>query len=104
MANTAKSLARGAFASTSGTIYTVPTTATTTVVTNITICNDSASAGTFTLTFDGTIMFSAAAIAANTTTVIDTKQVLDANATPKIITGLASSTSVKYHISGLEIA
>jgi hypothetical protein len=32
------------------------------------------------------------------------KQVLDANATPKVIQGFSTSTAVKVHISGVEIS
>jgi hypothetical protein len=35
---------------------------------------------------------------------MDLKQVIPQDATPKTITGSASSTSVKFHISGVEIA
>jgi hypothetical protein len=41
------------------------------------------------------------AVPANDTLVLDFKQVLDA---ADLIEGLASSTDVKFHISGVEIA
>lgn len=104
MANLAKALARGAFATSNGTLYTVPNSSTTTVVTNIAIVNTTATAGTFDISLDGTKLFDAVAIAGDTTTIIDLKQVLDANATPKTITGFASATSINYHISGMEIS
>jgi len=104
MANTAKALARGAFATSNATLYTVPSTTTTTVVTNIAIVNTTSTAGTFDISLDGVKLFDATAIAADTTTIIDLKQVLDANATPKTITGFASATTITYHISGLEIS
>ncbi len=100
MANTAKALARGAFATSSATLYTVPAS-TTTVITNIAIANTTATAGTFDLSLDGVKLFDAVAIAGDTTTIIDLKQVL---ATTKIIAGFASATSINYHISGMEIA
>ena len=74
MATTSKVLFRGAASTSSATLYTTPS-ATTTVVTNIAI--------------------------ANTTAYIDLKQVLDATDTIK---GLASATTVDFHISGVEIA
>jgi hypothetical protein len=43
------------------------------------------------------------AVAANDTLSIDLKQVIPANATPKTIKGLASATTVIFHISGVEI-
>lgn len=105
MANTAKTLYRGAASTTtSTTLYTVPTTSTTTVISSIAVTNTAASAGTFTLTLDNVDLFTTAAIAANTTTVIDLKQVLQANATPKTIKGGASATTINFHISGMEIA
>jgi len=100
MATTSKALYRGAAATTSTTLYTVPA-ATTTVVTNIAVANTSASAQTFTLNLDGVAIASATALAANTTAFIDLKQTL---ATTKTITGLASATSVNFHISGVEVA
>lgn len=100
MATTTKALARTAAALTSTTLYTVPTS-TTTVVTNIVVTNSATSAATFTITLDGVDLFKDVAIAANSTSVIDLKQVL---ATTKVIAGLASATTVKVHISGVEIA
>lgn len=100
MATTTKALARAAFATGSGTLYTVPG-ATTTVVSNIAITNTSASAQTFTLGLAGVSLHTTTAIAANSTVYIDLKQVLAATQT---ITGLASATSVNYHISGVEVS
>ena len=100
MATTTKALARGAFATSSATLYTVPAS-TTTVVTNIVVTNSAASAATFTITLDGVDLFKDAAIAANSTATFDLKQVL---ATTKIIAGLASAVTVKFHISGVEIS
>jgi hypothetical protein len=100
MATTSKALARGAFATSSATLYTVPS-ATSTVITNIVIANTAGTAGTFSLSLDGVSMATTVAVAANSITTIDIKQVL---ATTKTITGLASATSINYHISGVEIA
>jgi hypothetical protein len=105
MAVTSKTLYRGAASlTTTTTLYTVPTTSTTTVVTNIVVTNTSASSQTFTLTLDGTDIFTTTAIAANSTAMFDLKQVLAANATPKIIKGGASAITVNFHISGVEVA
>jgi uncharacterized metal-binding protein len=104
MAVTAKVLARTAASLTTSTVlYTVPTTGTTTVVTNIAVTNTAGSAGTFTLAIDGIALHTTTAIAANTTVYIDCKQVIPANATPKTITGGASATSINFHVSGVEI-
>jgi hypothetical protein len=100
MATTTKTLYRGAAATTSATLYTVPSS-TTTVITNIAITNTAAAAATYTISLDGVVFASASSIAANDTIIIDVKQVL---ATTKIIAGLASATTVNFHICGVEIA
>jgi hypothetical protein len=100
MATTTKALARTAAATSSTTLYTVPSS-TTAVVTNVVVSNAAATAATFTMTFDGIEIFKDVALAANSTAMFDLKQVL---ATTKIIAGLASATTVKFHISGVEIA
>ena len=100
MPTVTKALARAAAATSSATLYTVPS-ATTTVVSNIAVTNTSASAQTFTLALNAVALHTTAAIAANSTVYIDLKQVLAATQT---ITGLASATSVNFHISGVEIS
>ena len=101
MATTTKALFRGAATTTVGTtLYTVPAS-TTTVLTNITVTNTAASAGTFTLGIAGTSLHTTTAIAANTTVYIDCKQVLVATNT---VTGGASATTINFHISGVEVA
>ena len=82
MATTSKTLFRGAAATTNTTLYTVPTISTTTVVTSIAVANTAAAEGTFTINIDGVAVLSAVSLAANSTAVIDMKQVLDADATP----------------------
>ena len=100
MAVTSKALARTAAATSSTTLYTVPSS-TTTIVTNIAVANTAASAGTFTLLLDDVDLHTTAAIAANSTVYIDLKQVL---ATTKTIKGFASATTIDFHISGVEIS
>jgi hypothetical protein len=100
MATTSKALARTAAATSSATLYTVPSS-TTTIVTNIVVTNSASSAGTFTITLDGVDLFKTTAIAANSTAMFDLKQTL---ATTKIIAGFASATTVNFHISGVEVA
>ena len=99
MATLTKVLARTAAATSSTTLYTVPSS-TTTVVSNIAVTNTAASAGTFTLTLNSVALHTTTAIAANTTVYIDLKQVLT---TGQIIAGLASATTINFHISGVEI-
>jgi len=99
MATTSKVLFRGAAATSSTTLYTVPS-ATTTVVTNIAVVNGAASSATFTLLLDDIELQKDSTVAANSTIYIDLKQVLVATDTIK---GLASATTVDFHISGVEI-
>ena len=103
MAVTSKVLARTAAATSSTTLYTVPTTSTTTVVTNIVIANTAATAATATVSIDGVVVVPAVSIAANSVFGFDLKQVIPANATPKVIAGFASAVTVNFHISGVEI-
>jgi hypothetical protein len=100
MATTTKALARTAAATSSTTLYTVPAS-TTAVITNIVVTNTASSSATFTLTLDGVALFTTVALAANSTAMFDLKQVL---ATTKIIAGLASATTVNFHISGVEVS
>ena len=100
MATTTKALARTAAATSSTTLYTVPS-ATTAVVTNIVVSNTAASTSTVTIALDGVNIIPTASIAANSVALFDMKQVL---ATTKTITGNASTTAVTIHISGVEIA
>lgn len=100
MATLSKALARTAAATSSTTLYTVPG-ATTAIITNIVVSNTAATAATFTITLDGVELFKDVALAANTTAMFDLKQTL---ATTKVIAGFASATTVKFHISGVEVA
>lgn len=101
MATTSKALFRGAATTTlTTTLYTVPS-ATTTVVTNIVVANTAATAATFDLSLNGVKLADAVAIAADTISVIDLKQVINATQT---IQGGASATTVNFHISGVEIS
>jgi len=100
MATTSKVLARTAAATSTTTLYTTPA-ATTAVVTNIVICNPTASAVTASLLLNGIDLLGSVPVAANSSAFFDLKQVLNATQT---ISGSASSTSVDFHISGVEIA
>lgn len=104
MATLTKALTRAAFSTSLADLYTVPSTSTVTIVTNICVTNTSGSGATFNILLDNVELFSLAAIAPYTTISVDLKQVLDANATPKKIRGYASTTSVKVHISGVELS
>ena len=101
--STPKVLARTAAATSNTTLYTVPNSSTTTVVTNISVCNTASSSATFTINIDTIPIYSTVLIGANTTGNFDLRQVIPANATPKTITGFASATTVYFHISGIEV-
>jgi hypothetical protein len=100
MATLTKALARTAAATSSTTLYTVPS-ATTTVVTNIVICNPTGSAVTASMTINAIDLLGSVSIAANSSAFFDLKQVIPAT---QVIAGSASSTSVDFHISGVEIS
>jgi len=53
---------------------------------------------------DSVTLIPAVSVPANSVVGFDMKQVLPADATPKTITGFATTTSVTFHISGVEIA
>jgi hypothetical protein len=95
-----RALARTAAATTSTTLYTVPS-GTTTVVSNIVICNPTTSAVTASMTINAIDLLGSVSIAANSTAFFDLKQVIPAS---QVIAGSASSTAVDFHISGVEIS
>jgi hypothetical protein len=100
MANTFKVLFRGAAATSSATLYTVPAL-TTTLINSIVVTNTSGSQQTFTMTLNGVSIATAVTIPANDSVLIEPKQILPAG---QILAGLASATTVNFHISGLEIS
>ena len=95
-----RALFRGAAATSSTTLYTVPSS-TTTVVSDIVVTNTAGTAGTFTLALNGVALASTVTLPANGITNLSIKQVLN---TTHTITGLASATSINFHISGVEIS
>jgi hypothetical protein len=103
MATLPKAFARGSFATSVADIYIVPTSSTTSIVTNIVVSNTTNSQQTFTILLDEVEIFNTTPIAGNSTVSIDLKQVLDASTSLKKITGFATATTVKYHISGIEL-
>ena len=97
--NTPTTLFRGNATTNVGTtLYTVPAS-TTAIITSILVANNSSSAQTFTMSFDSVAIATTAACAANSSQILDMKQVLT---TTKLITGGASATSVSFHICGVE--
>jgi hypothetical protein len=104
MAVTSKTLARTSAATASTTLYTQPNTSTTTVVTNILVTNTTASTANFTLDFATVTAATSVSVGAFDTTVIDLKQVIPATNPAATITGSASTTGIRFHISGVEIS
>jgi hypothetical protein len=100
MATVSKALVRTAAATSSTTLYTVPSS-TTAVITNILVTNTVTADATFTILLDDVSIGTTVTVGGFDTTVIDLKQVL---ATGKTIKGLASATTVNFHISGVEIS
>ena len=101
MPQTSKALFRGAATTTATTtLYTVPSL-TTTVVTDIAVANTSGTAASFTLYLNTVLIAQTITVGAYDTTVIPLKQVLSAGQT---IQGGASTISVNFHISGVEIS
>ena len=89
---------RGAAATSSATLYTVPSS-TTSVLTDIVISNTSTDQQYVTMTVDGVNILPAVPISANTVINLQPKTVM---ATTKILAGFATSADVKFHISGVE--
>ena len=100
MANTFKVLFRGAATTGSSTLYTVPA-ATTTLVTTILVANTANAQATYDLSLNGVQIANDVTVPANDSAVLEIKQIISAGQT---ITGLASATTVNFHISGLEIS
>jgi hypothetical protein len=100
MANLAKKLFRGSASTGNTTLYTVPA-GTTTVVTNILISNTTSTERTATLLLDGVEILKDTPISGTSAIVVDLKQTLEA---ADLIEGSASATTVRFHISGMEIS
>ncbi len=99
MATTFKVLFRGAAALTNTTLYTVPAS-TTALITSILVVNTAATAATFDLSLNDVQIANDVAVPANDSLLLEIKQVVP---TAQTIKGLASATTVNFHISGLEI-
>lgn len=89
---------RGSAATSSATLYTVPSS-TTAVLTDIVISNTSSSQQYVIMTVDGVNILPTVPVSANTVINLQPKTVI---ATTKILAGYATSTDVKFHISGVE--
>jgi len=90
---------RGAAATSSATLYTVPAS-TTAVLTDIVVSNTSSNQQYVTMTVDGVNILPTVPISANTVITIQPKTVIP---TGDIVAGYATSADVKLHVSGVEI-
>lgn len=99
MATTPKLMYRGAAALTNTTLYTVGS-GKTGIVTDICVTNTDTVSTTFSINLNGTELISGATLAAKSIATFEIKQILEAADT---ISGSASATTVKFHISGVEV-
>lgn len=91
---------RGSAATSSATLYTVPS-ATSAVLTDIVVSNTSSNQQYVTMTVDGVNILPTVPVSANTVINLQPKTVMAAT---NILAGFATSVDVKFHISGVEIA
>jgi hypothetical protein len=98
MAVTPELFYRGAAATSSTTLYTAPSKA---VLTDIVVSNTSSDQQYVTITVDGINIVPTVPVSAKQVVNLQFKTVVP---TGDIIAGLATSTDVKFHISGVEIS
>lgn len=99
MATTAKKLYRGAASTSESTLYTVPSS-TTTIVNTVVVTNTASADATYDMSLGDVVLANDVSVPANDSLIAEVKQVIDATETIK---GLASASTVNFHISGLEI-
>lgn len=100
MANTFKVLFRGAASTSNTTLYTTPA-ATTTLISSVVVTNTAGTDATYDISLNDVVLANDVTVPANDSAVLELKQVIEAGQTIK---GLASATTVNFHISGLEIS
>jgi hypothetical protein len=100
MAATPTLFYRGAAATSSATLYTVPSS-TTSVLTDIVVSNTSADQQYVTITIDGVNIVPTVPVSAKQVVNLQFRTVIPAG---DIIAGYASSADVKFHLSGVEVA
>jgi hypothetical protein len=98
MAVTPQLFYRGSAATTSGTLYTAPSKA---VLTDIVVSNTSSDQQYVTITVDGVNIVPTVPVSAKQVVNLQFKTVVPSG---DIIAGYATSTDVKFHISGVEIS
>lgn len=100
MAATPTLFYRGAAATSSATLYTVPSS-TTSVLTDIVVSNTSTDQQYVTITIDGVNIVPTVPVSAKQVVNLQFRTVIP---TGDIIAGYASSADVKFHLSGVEVA
>jgi hypothetical protein len=100
MAATPTLFYRGAAATSSTTLYTVPSL-TTSVLTDIVVSNTSTDQQYVTITIDGVNIVPTVPVSAKQVVNLQFRTVIP---TGDIIAGYASSADVKFHLSGVEVA
>ena len=100
MAATPTLFYRGAAATSSATLYTVPSS-TTSVLTDIVVSNTSSDQQYVTITIDGVNIVPTVPVSAKQVVNLQFRTVIP---TGDIVAGYASSTDVKFHLSGVEVA
>lgn len=100
MAATPTLFYRGAAATSSATLYTVPSS-TTSVLTDIVVSNTSTDQQYVTITIDGVNIVPTVPVSAKQVVNLQFRTVIP---TGDIVAGYASSTDVKFHLSGVEVA
>jgi hypothetical protein len=99
MATISKAMFRGPATTVDNTLYSVPS-ATSAIVTNIIISNASSTRQTFNISLAAVPIASGVEIQGNSLVAFDIKQPISSLEEVK---GFASSTSVSFHVSGVEI-
>ena len=97
MASTPALFYRGSAATISSTLYTASSKA---VLTDIIVSNTSTGTEYVTMTIDGVNIIPTVSIPGNTVISLQPKTIIEST---KILAGYASSTNVKFHISGVEL-
>lgn len=92
-------LYRGAAPTSNTTLYTVPGDHYA-IVTNIVVTNTSSASINATISLDGVEIIAESPVPGNDSIVFDIRQVLEA---AELIEGLASSSGLNFHISGVEV-
>lgn len=100
MAETFSVLYRGAASTSLSTLYTVPS-ATTALITAVTITNTAASVATYDISIDDIPLANDVSVPANDSVILEPKQIILTGGTIK---ALASATTVYFHFSGLELS